>query len=172
MKKKSNTPLEDFHNKYEDLVWYARKPGNFKLSTILNDDLSVKFPKKPEAFMKKVKGKLGPDDNAWEKAYELCKKDFVDLPFEVWAHPGEEMSGMGKFWPEAEYRPDIVKGVLTAMKKVEKKYPDECAALNAPEKDLNGDWQHGFNSGCLATIRYAQNTLDGEEEINFPDTNT
>jgi len=36
-------------------------------------------------------------------------------------------------------------------------YPDEVKELAGPE----GDWTHGFNSGCLAAFRFVQECLDG-----------
>ena len=106
----------DLLQKYEDLVWYARKPGDLKLSTRLNCDLSINTPKG------------------------------TDIPFEFWAIEGEQFSGFS--WPEG-YHADIVKGALTHLREVEKDYPEETKNL----AEGNPDWSHGFNSGCLATIR-------------------
>jgi len=52
---------------------------------------------------------------------------------------------------------------------VEKKWPEECKLL---EGDA-GDWHHGFNSGCLATIRAVEHPLGfikGMEDFPFLDT--
>lgn len=52
---------------------------------------------------------------------------------------------------------------------VEKKWPDECRLL----EEEDGAWQHGFNSGCLATIRVVEHPLGivkGLEYFPFLDT--
>ena len=49
--------------------------------------------------------------------------------------------------------PPTTKGKVTAREK----YPEECAALSDPE---TGDWEHGFNSGCLAVLRLALSALN------------
>jgi hypothetical protein len=41
--------------------------------------------------------------------------------------------------------------------KVEELYPEEVAELKSPD---NGDWKHGFNSGCLAAFRYVLDACD------------
>ena len=56
-------------------------------------------------------------------------------------------------------------------KNVIDKYPNECYKLSTE----NGDWHHGFNSGCLAAFRYITTMMmDGLEEANefFPDLGT
>ena len=42
--------------------------------------------------------------------------------------------------------PEVRKAVLDVMKK----YPTEVKNLQSE----SGDWQHGFNSGCLAAFRF------------------
>ena len=49
---------------------------------------------------------------------------------------------------------DIIQGALNAQSKVEEQYPDEIDAYRE-----NPDWQHGFNSGCLAAMRYVMTAL-------------
>ena len=68
---------------------------------------------------------------------------------------------------------------LEKLKTIESKYPDETAKLKGelPEKFkhtgieqdkekylfqafFNSDWEHGFNSGCLAAFRFALTALD------------
>lgn len=51
------------------------------------------------------------------------------------------------------------------------KYPNECYNLSAE----NGDWHHGFNSGCLAAFRYITTMMTvGLEDANesFPELDT
>ena len=166
--------LNDFHQKYEDLVWYARKPGNLKLSPLLTEDLSIMVPAELDHKNKTAKffTDLVNGEQSAEEAYLKNPDKYNPLPFEIWAIPGEKLSGFSKLWPSGDYHKDLVEGALKHLKEVEKKYPDECAALNPPEKDRNGDWQHGFNSGCLAAIRYA--LADGDEVAQslFPELDT
>ena len=82
-----------------------------------------------------------------------------------------------EFWDKVA--PEIRKGAFDAMKEAEQKYPIEVAKLNGelpPElnhhevpKELREkltkayvkpDWEHGFNSGCLAAFRFALTALD------------
>ena len=45
---------------------------------------------------------------------------------------------------------DIIQGALNSQARVEEDYPDEIDNL----KGKDSDWEHGFNSGMLAAIRY------------------
>ena len=51
---------------------------------------------------------------------------------------------------------DIKTGALNSASKVEEFFPEETDALKSEE----GDWQHGFNSGCLAAFRFISTSLD------------
>ena len=44
-----------------------------------------------------------------------------------------------------------IDGVKENVQRIEKENPEECENLKSYEM---GDWQHGFNSGCLAAFRY------------------
>ena len=164
--------MDSIEQKYENLVWYARKPGNLKQSTILNDDLSIEFPKDLE-FFKKNKDKLDNDDkgNAWEKAYAKFPEQFEPMPFEEWSQEGEGISGFKRYWPDGNYHQDIVQGALQELKNVEKKYPDECKQLNNEEE---GQFEHGFNSGCLAIVRHIRAIIEEDEDAigSFPQLDT
>lgn len=46
---------------------------------------------------------------------------------------------------------DNVKGVVESRRKVEESYPEEIKSFQEGD---NPDWDHGFNSGMLAAIRY------------------
>lgn len=48
------------------------------------------------------------------------------------------------------------KAVYYGMARVEELYPAEVAKLSGVE----GDWAHGFNSGCLASFRLALELID------------
>ena len=98
--------------------------------------------------------------------------------------------------------PDVRDKALSQMKCIEQEYPDEIARIKGqippkyeetweqiPEsfravmEDYysNSEWEHGFNSGCLAAFRYLLATLgsDGHKSIGidaaeeqFPDLDT
>ena len=52
---------------------------------------------------------------------------------------------------------DIRTECLKQVKIISEKYPEEIEALKSPEE---GDWEHGFNSGCLAMIRWFERAFD------------
>ena len=64
--------------------------------------------------------------------------------------------------------------VARHMEETEALYPDDVARLCCPEE---GDWAHGFNSGCLAAYRHVLHSLDAIggiqcAEDEFPDLDT
>ena len=65
--------------------------------------------------------------------------------------------------------PDHIReGALNARARVEEAYPSEVNALS-------DNWDHGFNSGCLAAFRYVQTALQQDlatAEREFPDLDT
>ena len=84
-----------------------------------------------------------------------------------------------EYW--GKHAPEIRNSAFNAMDEIEQKYPDEVAKLNGefpakfnsqnvPEElreqltkaFINTDWEHGFNSGCLAAFRFALTALDRE----------
>lgn len=72
----------------------------------------------------------------------------------------------------ARFDPDSqIKGVLIAQMQCEKDYPDEVEAL----VECEDNWQHGFNSGMLAGVRYALTCFElGIDQANewFPELDT
>ena len=65
---------------------------------------------------------------------------------------------------------DIKHGALNAVAQVEEHYPDEIDQLHGE----HADWEHGFNSGMLAALRYvmhAASDVDEAEEM-FPELDT
>lgn len=54
-----------------------------------------------------------------------------------------------KFWIDVPE--EIRKGAFECQMEVEEDFPDEVSALRDEE---GGEWQHGFNSGVLAALRY------------------
>ena len=59
-----------------------------------------------------------------------------------------------------KHRPEVTEQVLKMRAKVEEMYPDEIEQYNR-----NGDFRHGFNSGCLATFRLISKVLDEHDFI-------
>ncbi len=60
-----------------------------------------------------------------------------------------------------------IKGVKENKERIEKLYPNEVTELQSE----NGDWQHGFNSGMVAALRYILTLEDlGKEQADdeFP----
>ena len=92
-----------------------------------------------------------------EKADKYCH-----LVWYARSHPKEDIV----YWEKV---PDhIRKGALNSQAWVEEAYPSEVSAL--PD-----DWNHGFNSGCLAAFRYVQTALQQDlatAEREFPDLDT
>ena len=178
--KKEITNPYDLIQKYEDLVWYARKPGVLKLSTRLNDDLSINRPKDVETFQKIFDKWTHSPDKDLADCYELVVAEnpgkLTEVPFEEWAKEGEKFSGFS--WPEG-YHAHIVKGALENLRQVEKDYPEETKNL-AFGDDI--DWSHGFNSGCLAILRLLTDCMHLKRSIdhkkfkkalkNFPQLDT
>ena len=61
----------------------------------------------------------------------------------------------------------------TFIERIEEEYRDQVANLQGED----GDWHHGFNSGCLATVRLAINLLGSPEDAElaiecFPELDT
>jgi hypothetical protein len=66
---------------------------------------------------------------------------------------------------------DHIKGVLENRKRIQESYPTEVLDLGGVE----GQWHHGFNSGCLAGLRFALDLADGGVEYatsEFPSLDT
>ena len=102
----SYSEIENLCSKYEELVWYARKP----------------------------------------------RIEDVD---EHYSHITEDMR-------------DIVK---QCIRQTEEKYPKEINELHS----CSSNWEHGFNSGCLASFRLILNAFDdGIEDAleDFPNLDT
>jgi hypothetical protein len=64
--------------------------------------------------------------------------------------------------------------ILNSIKEIETLYPEETESLKGYE---TGDWEHGFNSGVLAGLRFVLTLIDkhgGYEEAmeQFPELDT
>ena len=89
-----------------------------------------------------------------EYIINTLEQKYFDL---VWAarkpHP-EDIEGLKEYFNET---PDsIILGSRMGVLKVHQKYPDEMERLSCPE---SGDWEHGFNSGILAAMRFLQTAM-------------
>ena len=111
-----------------------------------------------------------------ESVFAHYADKFNDLVWYARKHPQED----AEYW--GDVAPDIRKRAFSAMEKIEQKYPDEVAKLNGelpkkmktnlPEEVreaayqmlFSTDWEHGFNSGCLAAFRFALTALDREHQ--------
>ena len=69
---------------------------------------------------------------------------------------------------------DVILTCRQKMQEVEAEYPEETNSLKSPD---GGDWSHGFNSGCLAILRYiaaakSENLGIEHAEEFFPELDT
>ncbi len=55
-----------------------------------------------------------------------------------------------------KYSPELQEQVREARFRVEANYPEDIKQY----LEGNGDWKHGFNSGCLAAFRFAETAFD------------
>lgn len=98
---------------------------------------------------------------------ELIAKRIEKYESLVWyarKHPADH-----PFWRTVPA--DIRKGALDAAARVRELYPDETDALACVER---GDFEHGFNSGVLAALRYVLTaaTDPAEAEEAWPELDT
>jgi hypothetical protein len=63
----------------------------------------------------------------------------------------------------ARKRPDDPPRTLKQCRVIRKKHPQEVARLSGE----HSDWEHGFNSGCLAAFRYAIGLLGTKVETEM-----
>lgn len=89
------------------------------------------------------------------EAFQKMSKKYMDLVWYARSESREQMERSGT--PE-----HIITGALNAQACKEEMYPDEIDDL----KSETGDWEHGFNSGCLAAFRYVITAMASYE---FPD---
>ena len=89
-----------------------------------------------------------------QQAFRKFEEKYFDL---VW-YARKAPSDNEEYWGDTTQK--IKYDALNAACLVEEKYPEEIDSLKSME---SGDWQHGFNSGCLAAMRYVLTTLIVEE---------
>ena len=107
-------------------------------------------------------GALIVHDDVLELIGEKLDK-YESLVWYARKHPSDHPS-----W--ASVPADIREGALNSCAKVEEHCPDEVDALRGE----NGDWEHGFNSGMLAALRYVMHAAadPSEAEELFPELDT
>lgn len=104
-----------------------------------------------------------------KRAYEAFQEKHEKYEKLVWWARSRDRDDR-EYWEENH--PGILDGVAESQRKVEKSYPKETALLTEPDR---GDWEHGFNSGVLAAIRWLGTACDhGIEEADseFPELYT
>ena len=63
-----------------------------------------------------------------------------------------------EYWEGVD--PQIKEGAAKNQQRIEKEYPDEVKRLSEETFHTSPDWEHGFNSGCLASFRFASEVLE------------
>ena len=100
--------------------------------------------------------------NEHAEAFAKKERKYSDLVWYARSHP----KGDTAYWEKV---PDSIReGAFNAQARVQEMYPDEVSALS-------DDWNHGFNSGCLAAFRFIQTAIQedvGTAEEEFPSLDT
>ena len=100
-------------------------------------------------------------DKAVNKMVEFEDK-YCSLVWYARKPPGK-FKELQEHWPDQPK--DVIESVSLFKEELERKYAEECKNLKGP----SGDWEHGFNSGALATIRMVLEALDPEIEDPMAD---
>ena len=101
----------------------------------------------------------------FEKAFDTMvdfEQKYYDLVWYARKPPGK-FKELQKHWPDKPK--EVIETISLFKEDVERKYAEECKELSGP----SGDWQHGFHSGALATIRMVLEALDPEVEDPMAD---
>jgi hypothetical protein len=83
------------------------------------------------------------------EAIQTLESKYSDL---VWYARSPAASNV-EYWIENAHARE---GAFKSQMRVEEEYPEDVAALRSQK---SGDWQHGFNSGMLAAMRYVETCL-------------
>ena len=86
------------------------------------------------------------------KEIQNLEKKYFNLVWYARSHYREDED----YWETVPH--DVRRRAFNAQLEVETLYPDEVNDLCSE----NSDWQHGFNSGCLATLRFVLTALDDD----------
>lgn len=90
------------------------------------------------------------DPDQLEAVFSEFEKKYFDLVWYARSQPREVMEEKGV--PE-----HIIQGALNGQARKEEMYPEEIDAFKE-----DPDWTHGFNSGCLATMRFVLTAMSTE----------
>lgn len=82
-------------------------------------------------------------------ALSALSRKYFDLVWYARKRPSTDT----EYWSKVPA--EIREGAFRAMSQVEEDYHEDVIELRGEE----GDWQHGFNSGCLAAFRLAVSAL-------------
>ncbi len=95
---------------------------------------------------------------------EAKEEKFQKLVWFARKHPSDD-----PFWDTVPA--DIKQGALNAASRVEEMFPNETDALKCPDCS---DWNHGFNSGVLAALRFVMHAAEDPEaaQDEFPELDT
>ena len=99
------------------------------------------------AYVEKVLEEIPYDK--YDALVWAARKPPLDAPKEVWEQHWND--GWGP--TPIEIRTKCIEGI----KRILATYPEEMEALKSPER---GDWEHGFNSGCLAMCHWISQAFD------------
>ena len=100
-------------------------------------------------------------ENSREEVLDILA-EYEDKYFDLVWYARKQPKENKEYWDKV--REDIREGAFKCMKKVEAKYPKEVKALSEETRISSPDWEHGFNSGCLAAFRFAVTSLSKSEE--------
>lgn len=97
------------------------------------------------------------------EALQSLEKKYEDL---VW-YARSPRSADTDYWKNVPH--DIREGAFRNQMRVEEEFPDEVEMLRMEKMS---DWQHGFHSGCLASIRFAltamyRELIEGDDDEPF-----
>ena len=96
---------------------------------------------------------------------KVVDQKYINKLLNRWAKLEEKyfnLVWLARKYPEDYKNPKIA----PQIKEVKDLYPDDVAHLSCPKE---GDWAHGFNSGCLATFRYILTSLEDKDGLQQAD---
>tara|TARA_R100000734_G_C3230358_1_gene38595 strand:+ start:137 stop:454 length:318 start_codon:yes stop_codon:yes gene_type:complete len=96
---------------------------------------------------------------------KVVDQKYINKLLNRWAKLEEKyfnLVWLARKYPEDYKNPKIA----PKIKEVKDLYPEEVKDLGSPEE---GDWMHGFNSGCLAAFRYILTSLEDKDGLQQAD---
>lgn len=117
-------------------------------------------------FQQPIKSEIIADEKLM-KVFAKFMNKYCDL---VWYARSPKSNAIREVYDNQSK--EAIENILNNQARIEEMLADETSRLNDPEYS---DWQHGFHSGCLATMRYvvtAMNIDTFEEELYEDDDGT